>query len=79
VLEYNNILNLKDILKADSKIFLRQFNIDCKTNKLIDHYNFIFNTNIEQTHQAKGDTMLIVEICKKLNLAPNKLLYMIDT
>ena len=79
VLEYNNILNLKDILKADSKIFLRQFNINCKTNKLIDHYNFIFNTNIEQTHQAKGDTMMIVEICKKLNLTPNKLLYMFDT
>jgi hypothetical protein len=79
VLEYNDILNLKDILKADSKIFLRQFNINCKTNKLIDHYNFIFNTNIEQTHQAKGDTMLIIEICKKLNLTPNKLLYMIDT
>ena len=76
VLEYNDILNLKDILKADSMIFLRQFNIGCKTNKLIDHYNFIFDTIIEQTHQAKGDTILIVEICKKLNLTSDKLLFL---
>lgn len=74
VLEYNKILNLENILKADSSIFLRQFNIGCKTNKLIDHYNFIFNTIVEQSHQAKGDTMMIVEICKKLNLTPDKLL-----
>lgn len=78
VLKINDILDINKILSLDSKIFLRQFNVECKTNKLIDHYNCIFETNIIQTHQAKGDTMLIVEICKKLNLTQNKLLLIVN-
>jgi hypothetical protein len=48
------------------------------SNKLIDLYNFVFNTNVEQTHRAKGDTILIVDICKKLNLSPKDLIKMYD-
>ena len=80
ILFYYKLLEQNKIKILDSMHFIRLF-VHNKTisKKLIDLYNFIFNTNIEQTHRAKGDTMLIVDICKKLELKPKDLINMCDT
>jgi len=62
-------LDKTDDLLFDTRFFLRLFIPNVKiSNKLIDLYNFFMNSNIEQTHRAKEDTMLIVYILKKLNI-----------
>ena len=77
ILYYYNLLDKNQIKILDSKNFIRLFihnkNI---SNKLIDLYNFILNENINQTHRAEGDTLLIVDICKKLKLSQKDLIDM---
>ena len=70
ILYYYKILNKNNIRILDSLEFIRLIKPNCssRTNKLIDLYNNICNESYEQTHRAKDDTMLIVNICKKLNM-----------
>jgi hypothetical protein len=74
ILYYHNILNRDEILTLDTlylfRLFIKEKNI---SNKLINLYNNICNKNIIQVHRAKEDTILIVEIIKKLNLSINQL------
>ncbi len=80
ILFYYKLLDQNKIKILDSMYFIRLFVHDKNiSNKLINLYNFILNTNVEQTHRAKGDTMLIVDICRKLNLKSNDLIKMCDT
>jgi len=39
---------------------------DLKSNKLIDIYNYLYNS--QQNHRAKADVFLIIEIMRKLNI-----------
>ena len=68
VMYLNNLINPKDIIEFDSLYFFRLFIEGKISNRLIDCYNKIFNTNIIQTHRAKGDTLLIVDIFKELKI-----------
>lgn len=77
ILYYNNILKEENIKVLDSLKFIKLFyNNNLKSNKLIDLYNIICNETLEQTHHAKEDTMLIVNICKKLNFNINDFIYL---
>lgn len=80
ILFYYNLLNQNKIRILDSMHFIRLFvhnkNI---SNKLIDLYNYLLNTKVEQTHRAKGDTILIINICHKLNLKAIDLINMCDS
>ena len=79
ILYYFNILEYSKIKVLDSRFFIRLFINDSNiSNKLIDLYNYIFKTNIKQTHRAKGDTELIIGICDKLNLSYNDLIKMCE-
>jgi hypothetical protein len=74
ILYYHNILNRDEILTLDTLYLFRSFfkekNIP---NKLIELYNKICDKNIIQVHRAKEDTILIVDIIKKLNLSINEI------
>jgi len=78
ILYYNNILKEDDIKILDSLKFIKLFcnNINLKSNKLIDLYNLICDNSTEQNHHAKEDTMLIINICKKLNFNINDFIYL---
>jgi len=79
ILFYYELLDKNKINILDSMYFIHLFVHDkIISKKLIDLYNFIFQTNIKQTHRAKGDTMLIVDICKKLDLQSKDLIKMCD-
>jgi thymidine kinase len=74
ILYYHNIVDEQKIRTLDSlflKTFIKNKNI---SGKLIDIYNYVFESKIIQTHRAEGDTMLIVDICKKLNLTMNDII-----
>lgn len=72
-----DLMNLKGIKALDTlhlfRLFIKDTNV---SNKLIDSYNYLFDTNMTQTHRAKGDTMLIVDILKKVNLTADELVEM---
>lgn len=78
ILYYNNILKEENIKVLDSLKFIKLFynNTDLKSNKLIDLHNSICNNTLNQTHHAKEDTILIVNICKKLNFNINDFIYL---
>ena len=77
ILYYYKLLDKDNINTLDSRIFIRLFITNKNiSNKLIDLYNIILNKNITQSHRAKSDTMLIFEICKKLNLTTHELIRM---
>jgi hypothetical protein len=76
ILYYYNILNKEKIKTLDSVVFLRLFNKNSPSNKLIDLYNSLFHDNYEQEHRAKSDTMMIVKICEKLELEYHDLINM---
>jgi len=79
ILFYYNLLDKNKIKLLDSMHYLPLLipnkNI---SKKLIDLYNYVFNTNIKQTHRAKGDTILIVDICRKLNISSEDMINMCD-
>lgn len=79
ILYHYKLLDSNLINTLDSMLFLRLFfhNKDIN-NKLINIYNYICNTHIEQTHRAKGDTLLIAEICEKLKITNEDLINMCD-
>ena len=77
VLEQNGLIN-NEFTKLDSKKFLKLLIPDNHSQKLVDIYNFIFKTNMIQTHRAKGDTMMIAEICRKLELVADDFVKMIN-
>jgi len=74
ILYHYNIIKPENIKVLDSLKFIKFIynNNNIKSNKLIDLYNLICNDNIIQSHQAKEDTLLIVNICKQLNLTNNE-------
>jgi DNA polymerase III epsilon subunit-like protein len=77
VMYYYGLLDKKGIVALDTLYLFRLFIPDMSvSNKLIDCYNYLFGSNVKQTHRAKGDTMLIVDILKKVNLTTDELVEM---
>ena len=74
MLYHHEILNKYKISTIDTlylfRLYYKEKNI---SNKLIDIYNKICDKNITQVHKAKEDTLLIVEILKKLKFSVNDL------
>jgi len=69
IMYHYGLMNKKDIVPFDTLHLFRLFIKDTTvSNKLIDSYNYLFDTNMTQTHRAKGDTLLIVDILKKVGL-----------
>jgi DNA polymerase III epsilon subunit-like protein len=74
MLFHHEIVNQNKISTIDTLYLFRLYYKDKNiSNKLIDIYNKICDKNITQVHRAKEDTLLIVEILKKLNLSVNDL------
>ena len=77
VLEQKGLID-GNFTKLDSKKFLRLLVPNNESQKLVDIYNFVFNVNAIQTHRAESDTMMIVDICKKLGLVADDFIRMIN-
>ena len=76
ILIYFDLLNKTNKL-LNSLIFFPLYSTN-KKKKLIDLYNNILNCNIVQTHRAKEDTMMIVQICNKLKLSYQDIYNMLE-
>jgi hypothetical protein len=78
VMKCNNIFGGETVLFLDTKYIFRLF-VECKKcDKLCDIYNNVMGTAYKQTHRAEADTMMIVEICRKLGLTVKDIVDMVS-
>lgn len=74
----DGLLNADKVKFLDTKYILRLFmKNEIVSDKLCDIYNKVMGVNHTQTHRAKGDTMMIVDICNKLELSVRNIVEMV--
>jgi DNA polymerase III epsilon subunit-like protein len=78
VMKCNNIFGAETVLFLDTKYIFRLFVDAQNCDKLCDIYNKVMGTTYQQTHRAEADTMMIVEICRKLGLTVKDIVDMVS-